>query len=246
MIMIEEVIGIVVSEHNYGEKSKIINILTREKGIIGIMVKGGRSLKSPLRSVTGKLTYGIFNIFYKKDKLSKLIEVTILDNFNNIKKSIDLISYASYLVDLAYQVTRHSNNQLVFDNLINGLKKINEGYNPDVITNILELKYLDNLGVLPVLDSCVECGSVNNIITLSSDRGGYLCSKCRTNEPIISSKAIKLVRLYYYVDISKINNIDVNENIVREINDFLDNYYERYTGLYLKSKEFLKNLKNLG
>ena len=42
--MIEEVIGIVVSEHNYGEKSKIINILTREKGIIGIMVKGGRSL----------------------------------------------------------------------------------------------------------------------------------------------------------------------------------------------------------
>lgn len=102
------------------------------------------------------------------------------------------------------------------------------------------------MGVLPVLDSCVECGSVNNIITLSSDRGGYLCSKCRTNEPIISSKAIKLVRLYYYVDISKINNIDVNENIVREINDFLDNYYERYTGLYLKSKEFLKNLKNLG
>lgn len=68
--MIEEVTGIVVSEHNYGEKSKIINILTKEKGIIGIMVKGGRSLKSSLRSVTGKLTYGTFNIFYKKDKLS--------------------------------------------------------------------------------------------------------------------------------------------------------------------------------
>lgn len=244
--MIDEVTGIVVSEQNYGEKSKIINILTKEKGIIGIMVKGGRSLKSPLRSVTGKLTYGVFNIFYKKDKLSKLIDVNILDNFNNIKKNIDLISYASYLVDLAYQVTRHSNDSLVFDNLINGLIKINEGYNPDVITNILELKYLDNLGVLPVLDSCVECGSVNNIVTLSSDRGGYLCSNCRINEPIISIKTIKLVRLYYYVDISKINNIDVNINIVREINDFLDNYYERYTGLYLKSKSFLKNLKNLG
>ena len=244
--MIDEVTGIVVSEQNYGEKSKIINILTKEKGIIGIMVKGGRSLKSPLRSVTGKLTYGVFNIFYKKDKLSKLIDVNILDNFNNIKKNIDLISYASYLVDLAYQVTRHSNDSLVFDNLINGLIKINEGYNPDVITNILELKYLDNLGVLPVLDSCVECGSVNNIVTLSSDRGGYLCSNCRINEPVISIKTIKLVRLYYYVDRSKINNIDVNINIVREINDFLDNYYERYTGLYLKSKSFLKNLKNLG
>lgn len=244
--MIDEVTGIVVSEHNYGEKSKIINVLTKEKGIIGIMVKGGRSLKSPLRSVTSKLTYGVFNIFYKKDKLSKLTEVNILDNFNNIKKSINLISYASYVVDLAYQVAQHSNDNLVFDNLISGLKKINEGYNPNVITNILELKYLDNLGVLPVLDSCVECGSVDNIVTLSSDRGGYLCSNCRTYEPIISSKAIKLVRLYYYVDINKISNINVNEVVIKEINDFLDNYYERYTGLYLKTKDFLKNLKNLG
>ncbi len=244
--MLEEVTGIVVSEQNYGEKSKIINILTKEKGIIGIMVKGGRSLKSPLRSVTGKLTYGTFNLFYHKEKLSKLIEVSIIDNFTNIKKSIDLISYASYLVDIAYQVTRHSCDHLIFDNLINGLTKLNEGYNPNVITNILELKYLDNLGVLPVLDSCVECGSVHNIVTLSSDRGGYLCANCRKGEPVISSKAIKLIRLYYYVDISKINNIDVSADVVKEINDFLDNYYERYTGLYLKSKAFLKNIKSLG
>ena len=65
--MLEEVTGIVVSEQNYGEKSKIINVLTEEKGLIGIMAKGARSLKSPLRSVSGKLTYGKFNIYYKKD-----------------------------------------------------------------------------------------------------------------------------------------------------------------------------------
>ena len=27
----------------------------------------------------------------------------------------------------------------------------------------------------------------------------------------------------------------------KEINDFLDDYYDRYTGLYLKSKKFLKS-----
>ena len=30
-----------------------------------------------------------------------------------------------------------------------------------------------------------------------------------------------------------------------EINNFLTSYYERYTGLYLKSKNFIKALKNL-
>lgn len=243
--MLEEVTGIVVSECNYGEKSKIINLLTKEKGIIGIMVKGGRSLKSPLRSVTGKLCYGVFNIFYKNDKLSKLNEVSIIDNFNNIKKDIELISYASYLTDLATQVERHKEDSMIFDNLISGLSKINEGQNPEVITNILELKYLDYLGVLPVLDGCINCGSKDNIVTLSCDRGGYLCKNCITNESLISNKAIKLIRLYYYVDINKINKIEVNSNITNEINNFLDTYYDKYTGLYLKSKEFLKKLKTI-
>ena len=243
--MLEEVTGIVVSEQTYGEKSKIINLLTREKGIIGIMVKGGRSLKSPLRSVTGKLTYGTFNIFYKKDKLSNLNEVTIIDNFTNLKKNIELISYASYLTDLAYQVYRQKIDSTIFDNLISALTKINEGMNPEVITNILELKYLDNLGVLPILDECVECGSKDNIVTLSSSRGGYLCKNCRVNEPLISKKAIKLVRMYYYVDINKIDNISLDKSIIEEINNFLDDYYERYTGIYLKTKSFLKNLKNI-
>lgn len=243
--MLEEVTGIVVSEQNYGEKSKIINVLTEEKGLIGIMAKGARSLKSPLRSVSGKLTYGKFNIYYKKDKLSILKEVNIINNYNNIRKDISLISYASYLIDLATQVVRHGTDNLVFTNLISGLDKINQGFNPNVITNILELKYLDNLGVLPILDSCVECGSTDNIVTLSSDKGGYLCKNCRTNEPIISSKAIKLIRMYYYVAIDKIDNIDVHDDVIKEINDFLENYYERYTGLYLKSRKFLDNIKNI-
>ena len=33
--------------------------------------------------------------------------------------------------------------------------------------------------------------------------------------------------------------------VKKEINDFLDDYYDRYTGLYLKSKKFLKTLESL-
>ena len=216
--MIEEVTGIVISEQNYGEKSKIINVLTKERGILGLMVKGARSLKSPLRTVSTKLTYGTFIIYYKKDKLSTLKEVNIIDDFINIRKDIELISYASYLVDLSYQVYKHNNDELIIDNLINGLIKLNNKFNPSVITNILELKYLDYLGVLPVLDSCVDCGNTDDIVTLSSDKGGYLCSNCRTNEPIISNKAIKLIRMYYYVDISKIDSINVSNEAISEIN----------------------------
>lgn len=244
--MVEEVEGIVISEKSYGETSKIINVFTKQYGIIGMMVKGCRTLKSPLRSVTDKMSYGNFTIYYKKEKLSILSEVNIINPFKEIKRDIEKISYASFLLDLSEQVVKQTSaSKAIYGLLIDGLTKINEKYDPLVIMNILELKYLDYLGVLPVLDCCSMCFRKTDIVTLSSDKGGYLCSKCRTNEPIISKKAIKLIRMYYYVEISKIEKLEVSEEVKREINGFLDRYYDRYTGLYLKSKNFMNELAKL-
>lgn len=242
--MIEQIEGIIVSEKNYGDTSKILDILTKEHGIIGVIAKGCKTMKSNLRSVSSKLTFGIFTIYYKKDKLSILSEVDVLNNFNNIKKDIEKISFASFLLDLATQVYKQSQNSDVYDLLISGLIKINENYDSLVITNIIELKYLDYLGVMPNLDGCTICGN-KNIVTLSSDKGGYLCKNCLENEPIISEKTIKLIRMYYYVDISKISRLSVSEDVKNEINSFLDSYYDRYTGLYLKSKKFLKSMLDI-
>ena len=65
--MISEVEGIILSVTPYGETSKIINVYTKEYGIIGIMCKGAMGMKSRLRSATQKLTYGIFNIYYNSN-----------------------------------------------------------------------------------------------------------------------------------------------------------------------------------
>ena len=54
-----------------------------------------------------------------------------------------------------------------------------------------------------------------------------------------------MIRMYYYVDISKIDKLDVSYEIKEAINHFLDDYYERYTGLYLKSKDFIKRIEIL-
>ena len=109
----KEVEGIILSETNYSETSKILNILTNEYGLIGVISKGCRNLKSPLRSVSSKLTYGKFIIYYKKDKLSILKEVNVKNNFKNIKKDITKISYAAYLLELTNQVYKHSTTSRV-------------------------------------------------------------------------------------------------------------------------------------
>ena len=226
------------------ETSKIINVITKEYGIIGIIAKGARTLKSEFRVSTAKLSYAYFNIIYKEGKLSTLVSADIINPFKSIIKDINKISYAVYILELSEQVVKQT-NQNIFDLMLSGLIKINEGYDPLIIMNIIELKYLDYLGVMPVLDRCSVCGSTNNIVTLSSDKGGYVCKNCYSTEKIISEKAIKLIRLFYYVDISKISKLEIGDVSKKEINDFLDMYYDRYTGLYLRSKTFLKNLEKV-
>jgi len=242
--MIQEIEGIIISETNYGETSKILNVLTKDKGIVGMISKGCRSIKSSLRSSSAKLTYAKFNVYYKENKVSNIKEIDVINPFNNIKKDIIKTGYATFLLELVSQVYKHSNDLNVYNILISALIKINEDYDALILTNIVELKMLDFLGVMPNLEGCCLCGH-KNVVTLSSDKGGYLCNDCVTDDPIISNKAIKLFRMYYYVDIDKISKLDVNNITVSEINHFLDLYYDRYTGLYLKSKKFLKDLTKL-
>ena len=47
------------------------------------------------------------------------------------------------------------------------------------------------------------------------------------------------------VDIEKISKLEIDDKIVSTINQFIDDYYDRYTGLYLKSKDFIKTLSKV-
>ena len=243
--MIKKVEGIIIKETSYKETSKIVNIFTDEYGIIGVLCKGAKRLKSPFSSSTGKLTYANFHINYKENGLSTLIEVDIINNLKNIKRDLTKISYATFITDLVEQVYKHENNEFIYTLYKQSLLKINEGYDCGIITNILELKLLDYLGIKPIIDRCCVCGNTTDIVTISSYKGGYLCNHCRGNEKIYNTKTIKLIRMFYYIDISKINKTEISLNIKKEINEFIDDYYNRYTGLYLKSKEFLKNLNKI-
>ena len=243
--MIKKIEGIIVSVVDYKESSKIINVLSPTDGVIGILARGAKKVKSNLSGVTSKLTYGYFYVNHKENGLSILNEVDVIDGFKNIRKNIDKISYSGYLLELASMAYKHDSNPGIYNLLIASLKKIDEGLDYDIITNILELKLLEYLGIKPVIDCCVSCGSKADIVTISSYKGGYLCKNCARGEVIVNIKTVKLLRMFYYVDINKISKLDISDNIKKELNRFIDEYYDRYSGLNLKTKTFLRNLQNI-
>lgn len=240
--MLLEIEGFILNETPYGETSKIINVLTKEEGLIGIMCKGAKSMKSSLRSCTQSFTYGVFNLYYKKDKLSQLVSVDIINPLKNTRSDLTKISYVTYISELTNQVVKQSSTKEIYDDFINVILKIEEGLDPIILTNILELKYLPLLGVGLNLDSCIKCGNTTEIVTIDASYGGLICKHCYTNEMIVDAKIIKLLRMYYFVDIKSIKTIDVKEEYKNIINKFIRDYYDSFTGIYVHSKKFLESI----
>lgn len=244
--MIKTIEGVVISETPYKENSKILNILT-EDGIIGVVSKGCKNIKSPLRLISSKLVYGEFNIYYNENRLSTLKEGVIINNFNYIRTEPSLIPYSTYIyiTDLVSQVVKQSDDiKNIYKLYISTIKKIEQQLNPIVMMNILEIKLLDFLGAQIELNACAKCGTNKNIVTIDPDAGGYICKNCYTNEIIYDEKVRKMLRLYYLADIDTINELKIKDYVIDSINTFLNVYYDRYTGLYIHTKKFLDKTIN--
>ena len=241
--MITKVMGFVVRTIDYKDSSLLVYLLTYEYGLIGLIAKGAKQMKSKLRCGTSKFTYGNFYIYYKEDNLSILKEVDIIDNYPHLHEDITLIGYLNYVTDLTTQVYKESNETKLLDYLLVTLNKMNQGLDAAILTNILEVKYLPFLGISLNLDSCVKCKSTTNLLTLSLENGGMICQNCYTNEILYSKKTLYYLKLFMNIDISKITKIDIKDDIKKELDNFLTAYYSSYTGLYLKSKKFLQEIK---
>ena len=235
--------GIVVNTTPFKENSKILNILTKDYGIIGCVSKGCKSLKSKLKNISEKFAYGTFHMYYKEDGLSTLIDGDVSDYFINIRSDIIKISYLTYICELATNAYKESNSEEIYPLLISAILKIEEGHDTRIITNILEVQLLSYLGINLNLDNCVVCGSTK-VVTLSLEKGGYVCAQHRTNEELLDEKVMKLLRLYNYVDISKITSLDIDMDVSKKISAIIDLYYDQYSGVYVKSKRMLKELDN--
>lgn len=237
--MIKKVTGIVIKVTDFSDSSKIINVLTDENVIIGIIAKGARKLKSKLRTGTVLFTLGDFHVYFKEDGLSTLISVDIKDSFMSFNTNIEAYSYACLLTDIVNQVNKNEDND-IFNLYKNSLLKLNQGFSPLVITNIFEVQLFDLLGIKPNYDSCIKCGNTN-VTSFSVDFGGGLCNECHS-EDAISYKAYKLIKLYEFIDIAKISKLDLEESLIKEVNKAIDRYFDKYSGLYLKSKKTILEL----
>jgi len=243
--MLQKCEGIVIRTTDYGETNKIITIFTREWGKIGVMARGAKKPNSRLSSVTQLFTHGYF-LVQRGSGLGSLQQGEIATSLRSIGEDIFLTAYASYIVELTDKCTDEKKpNPFHFELLLQTLNYMNEGYEPDILMNIYEMKMLNVMGLYPVLNQCSVCGSTDGHFSFSIREGGFICHRCLEKDRYhykLSQATVKLLRLFYYFDLSRLGNISVKAETKAELKNVIDAYYEEYSGLHLKTKKFLNSM----
>lgn len=246
--MLQKAEGIVIRTIDYGESNKIITLLTREFGKIGVMARGAKKPKSRLTSISQLFGHGYF-LFYKSTGLATLQQGEIIESFREVRNDLFRASYASYVVELTDKLTEERQpHPALFDLLQKTLHYIDEGIDSEILTRIFEVKMFIVAGIQPELHQCASCGQVEGEFSFSIKEAGFLCHRCYFKDPHllrISPATIRLLRLFSTINLDKLGAISVKKETKKELATVISSYYDTYSGIQLKSKRFLEQLERM-
>lgn len=233
--------GIVLKTIDYQENSKIIYLLTKT-GIKSAIVRAAKSLKSHTFSYAQPLVKLDFEL-----KNNRYIgSYKIIDNYNNIKLDLDKLKYGLQVIELCYNLGEHiSDHNLFYDFTADILDAINNyKVNYDAFELIFKIKSLYLLGVAPVFNKCVVCGTRDNLKGFAFNSGGMKCVNCiKAGEFIYPEETVKMIRVMYLVKFNDLCNLIKNKELVYDYNKisrFLELYYDQYLGFKSNVDKVLK------
>ncbi|GAA0341180.1 DNA repair protein RecO [Bacillus carboniphilus] len=240
--------GIVIRTTPYGETNKIVTLFTREWGKIGVMARGAKKPSSKLSSCTQLFTVGSYLIQMSRG-LGTLHQGEASQSMRHLREDIVLTAYAAYIVELVEKATdERKPNPRLYEDLVLTLHYLQEEYDPDIMKVLFEIKMLPLLGLKPTLNECVNCKEKQGQFGFSVRENGFLCHRCFEIDPYyipISPSTTKLLSQFSRIKLEQIGSINVKESTKKELNLVMEQYYETYTGLYLKSKGVLDQIKRV-
>lgn len=240
--------GIVLFTKNYKEKDKLVKIFTESAGKQMFFVRNANQPNNPLKSAILPFTEAVYIGQFRSEGLSFLTTVKDIQPFRLIQQDIFVNAYATYISNLVDAAI----DDKVYDPTLFGFTRqalmlLNEGKDPEIITNIFEIQILNRFGIMPEWRHCAVCGETQGKFDYSSKYSGVLCEhhwSLDEHRYHADAKAIYFMRMFSAISYDQINSIQLKEDTKQAIRVTIDELYDEYVGIHLKSKKFIDQMKN--
>ena len=174
--------AIVLREVEYNDADKLLDILSKDRGLLTVMARGVRRASSPLKSACQLLTLSEFTLQEYRGKLS-VKEAQSIEQFRPLRDDIELLALGSYFAQATGAVAQEdAPNPELISLLCNALYALGSLRKPrELVKAAFELRLACLAGFAPDLTACAVCGSAEpDRFDLS--QGALSCALCREGE----------------------------------------------------------------
>ncbi|MFH1509708.1 MAG: DNA repair protein RecO, partial [Candidatus Nealsonbacteria bacterium] len=225
--------GIILGKIDRDESDRLFTIYTKDYGIINLLARSERKIKSKLRS--GLELFYLSEIEFIQGKAQKtLTDAILINKFSIIRKDIERLKVAYQISALVDKLLRGQEPDKEIWKLLNEtLEKLNSVHLKDLKINFVYYYFLWNLvsilGYKIDLYDCFICQKkimLGKIFIILKD-GGLVCENCNKKfEKLesIESNSIKILRMFLERDWVTINKLKLDENIFKNIKS-ISRYY---------------------
>lgn len=244
---LKEVQGIIFKRRKYKDTDLIVKIMTKNNGIISLIVKGAMRPKSKLNAATLNFSYGTYVIYTSGHGLSSLRTYKEVKQLDGIYDDLIKNAYTSFILDLIdHAFVEYQPIGKYYDLADFAIHKINEGVDPEIITQIVQMQLLTAFGVQPELRHCLICKKERGVFDYSIKLGGVICSDHFNDVQsrlYLKPKQTALLRTMGLVPIERLGKISLQSETKLATRKAIDRIYGETIDLNLKTKKFLDKMK---
>jgi DNA repair protein RecO (recombination protein O) len=242
--------AIVLSRFDLGEADRVLTLITPGAGKIKAIAKG---IRRPTSRIGGSLEpFAELQVAMSRGRTFDVVtQVSVGHAWLNLRDSLESAATAWYLAELADRSLeeRHAAEPL-YALLRRAYELLDAGMAPGRVARWYEMHLLDELGVRPEVDRCVECDRVleaDGHFRWVPPLGGVLCERCpgppreRTG---LSLDALKLLKAYQRLDVAALAGLRIQAVVERETEAALREFVRQALERDARSLAFLDEVRH--
>ncbi len=242
--------AIVLSRFDLGEADRVLTLITPGIGKLKAIAKG---VRRPTSRLGGSLEpFAELTIALARGRTFDIVtQVSVGHAWLNLRDDLESTATAWYIAELADRSLeeRHAAEPL-YALLRRAYELLDAAMAPARVARWYEMHLLDELGVRPEVDRCVECDRV-----LESDErfrwvpplGGVVCERCPGpphDRAGLTLDALKLIKAYQRLDIEAIAGLRQAEGTEREVEAALREFVRQALERDARSLPFLDEVRH--
>lgn len=241
--------GVVLFSRTHREHDGLVKIFTKEFGTKMFFVRHFKKANHPMGSQLFALTRNQYVGQINEEGLSFLKEAQTLDFNRSLQTDYLQQAYALYcaqLVDAALE--EGIANERVYSLFLEVLENLNSRHLSEITVIYFEIALLNEFGVGLNWKSCVVCDEFKEPFDFSLRLMGLLCPNHYINDHYrlnISPKAMHVAIMLANHSLNQIQSVSVSKKTLSELRRLMDQIYQDYIGLTLKSRCFLKQMEQM-